>query len=111
MPDGAGAKLLGSNTELRGSWRSGLGVTVFRYAVGSCDLTTGKKIDLLKEQNYSFNAAEIGKEYNFVVHFSKNNLSDSPKSIITSNTLNENTSVYNTPSNVVIKFDMPALSL
>ena len=54
------------------------------------DLTTGKKIDLLKEQNYSFNAAEIGKEYNFVVHFSKNNLSDSPKSIITSNTLNEN---------------------
>ena len=71
------------------------------------DLTTGKKIDLLKEQNYSFNAAEIGKEYNFVVHFSKNNLSDSPKSIITSNTLNENTSVYNTPSNVVIKFDMP----
>ncbi len=71
------------------------------------DLTTGKKIDLVKEQNYSFNAEEIGKEYNFVVHFSKNNQSDSPKSIITSNTLNENTSVYNTPSNVVIKFDMP----
>ncbi len=71
------------------------------------DLTTGKKIDLMKEQNYDFNAEEIGKEYNFVVHFSKNNKADlTLTKTIQENTLDNNTNVYNTASNVVVKFDM-----
>lgn len=71
------------------------------------DLTTGKQTDLVKEQNYSFNAEEVDKEYNFIVHFSNKKQSGAVKETMASNILNENTSVYNTPSNVVVKFDMP----
>ncbi|MDF2452234.1 MAG: C-terminal target protein [Bacteroidota bacterium] len=71
------------------------------------DLTTGKKVDLLKNQEYMFNADEIGKDYDFIVHFSntKQASSSSDEKGISS-TLNENTSVYNTPNDVVVKFDM-----
>jgi hypothetical protein len=74
------------------------------------DLTTGKQIDLLKEQGYSFNADEIGKEYHFAVHFSNSKKSTSTNETISENTLNENTSVYNTESNVVVKFDMKKMT-
>ncbi len=71
------------------------------------DLSSGEKIDLLKNQNYNFNTEEIGKEYHFIVHFYKNEQTDLiSTSTIQENTLDNNTSVYNTPSNVVVKFDM-----
>lgn len=69
------------------------------------DLNSGKKTDLLKEQNYDFNAEEIGKEYHFTIRFS-NKKTTNEKETISTNLLNENTSVYNTPSNVVVKFNM-----
>ncbi|MBI3517793.1 MAG: T9SS type A sorting domain-containing protein [Bacteroidetes bacterium] len=70
------------------------------------DPSTGKTVDLTKEQGYDFNASEIGKEYTFVIHFSNNKKTSNIKDAVTSNSLSENTSVYNTPSNVVVKFDM-----
>lgn len=71
------------------------------------DLSSGEKIDLLKNQNYNFNVEEIGKEHHFIVHFYKNKQTDFKSTPnIQENTLNNNTSVYNTPSNVVVKFDM-----
>lgn len=69
------------------------------------DLTTGNKVDLLKNQEYEFNADEIGKDYEFVIHFSTKKQNATNGSAIV-NSLNENTSVYNTPSNVIVKFDM-----
>lgn len=69
------------------------------------DLNSGKKTDLLKDQNYDFNSEEIGKEYNFTIHFS-NQKTNHVKEAISTNLLNENTSVYNTPSNVIVKFNM-----
>lgn len=74
------------------------------------DLTSGKKTDLLKEQSYSFNADEIGKEYNFIIHFSKKEKSGSINEPLTITSLNENTSVYNTEGNVVVKFDMKEMT-
>jgi hypothetical protein len=70
------------------------------------DLTTGKTVDLLKNQEYEFNAEEVGKGYEFVVHFSNSKKSTENTGIATANLLNENTSVYNAPSNVVVKFSM-----
>lgn len=69
------------------------------------DLTTGNKVDLLKNQEYEFNADEIGKDYEFVIHFSTKKQNSTNGSAIV-NSLNENTSVYNTPYNVIVKFDM-----
>jgi hypothetical protein len=71
------------------------------------DLTTGKKVDLLNHQEYEFNAEEIGKDYEFIIHFSNSKKSTENTGITTANfLLNENTAVYNTPSSVVIKFSM-----
>lgn len=70
------------------------------------DLTTGKTVDLLKNPEYEFNAEEIGKDHEFVVHFSNSKKSTENTGITHANLLNENTTVYNTPSNVVVKFDM-----
>lgn len=70
------------------------------------DVATGNKADLLKDQSFDFDATEINKEYNFIVHFSNAKKSSVSDKTIVSNLLNENTSVYNTPSNVIVKFDM-----
>ncbi len=70
------------------------------------DKSNGKTIDLLNGQEYDFDADEIGKEYEFTIHFSNNKKTGSIKENIQSNLLNENTSVYNTSSSVVVKFDM-----
>ncbi|MES2567395.1 MAG: T9SS type A sorting domain-containing protein [Bacteroidota bacterium] len=69
------------------------------------DLTTGKKVDLLKNQEYEFDADQIGKDYEFIVHFSNSKKLEA-SSVANVNMLNEGTSVYNTPSNVVVKFGM-----
>jgi len=74
------------------------------------DLTTRKKVDLLKNREYEFNAEEIGKDYEFIIHFSNVKKSPGDHDIKNSNLLNENTTVYNTPSNVVIKFTMDELT-
>jgi hypothetical protein len=71
------------------------------------DIDSGKKVDLVKEQNYNFDATEIGKEHHFIVHFSKNNQSDLKQiRTIMESALKNNTNIYNTPSNIVVKFDM-----
>jgi hypothetical protein len=70
------------------------------------DLGTGKKVDLLKNQEYEFNAEEIGKDYEFVIHFSNSKKSTDNTGITNTKLLNENTAVYNTPSSVVVKFSM-----
>lgn len=70
------------------------------------DLTTGKKVDLLKNAEYEFNAEEIGKDYEFIIHFSNKKQLAGNENSVNTNTLNESTSVYNTPSNVVVKFSM-----
>lgn len=70
------------------------------------NLETGEKFDLLKGQDYQFDAKEIGKNYEFIVHFSNKEEVSKQKETIVSNTLTENTSVYNTQSNVIVKFDM-----
>jgi hypothetical protein len=71
------------------------------------DIDSGEKVDLVKEQNYNFDAAEIGKEHHFIVHFSTNNQSDlKQRRTIQESALKNNTYIYNTPSNIVVKFDM-----
>ena len=71
------------------------------------NIETGEKFDLLKGKDYQFDAKEIAKNYEFMVHFSNKEEVSKQQVAITSNVLNENTSVYNTQSNVVVKFDMP----
>lgn len=71
------------------------------------DMASREKVDLLKEQNYNFDSEEIGKEHQFIVHFSKNNQLDLKLTrTIQESALKNNTNIYNTPSNVVVKFDM-----
>ena len=70
------------------------------------NLETGEIFDLLKNQDYAFDAKEIGKDYEFTIHFSNKKMSPTQQTI-SSNSLNENTSVYNMPSHVIVKFDMP----
>ncbi len=70
------------------------------------DLKTGKLIDLMKNQDYSFYCDDVQKDYHFVVHFSNNKNEFINSNSINTNQLNENTSIYNTSSGIVIKFDM-----
>ena len=70
------------------------------------NIETGEKFDLLKGQDYQFDAKEVGKNYEFIAHFSNKEEVSSQRETVASKALNENTSVYNTQSNVIVKFDM-----